>query len=170
MSEITEYTFRTKTGSCVIASDKILLMRENVRGAISQRIMGNSIGPALLIYGLFGLCALGFGVWSFNNGDSLKGTLMCLIGTFFLFNVIVSRNNSATPVIDRSAIHSVKAHPPRPPATRGYFSVKFEENGKIRKRLIMLPGSMENGREEYERAEAIMRASGLLSIDKENSA
>jgi hypothetical protein len=48
--------------------------------------------------------------------------------------------------------------------------VIFEENGKIRKRLILLPGSLENGREEYARAESIMRASGLLTMNKEISA
>jgi hypothetical protein len=170
MGEVTEYTFRTKTGTCVITLDKILLTREKVRGAIVQRIMGNSICRVLLVYGLFGLSAVAIGVWSFTNGDSSEGTIPCLIGTFFRFNVITSRNNSATPVIDRSAIHSIKAHPPHPPATRGYFRVKFEEDGKICKRLIMLPGSMENGREEYARAEAIMHASGLLTMNKEISA
>jgi hypothetical protein len=170
MGEITEHTFRTKTGSCVITPDKILLTRENVRGAMSQHIFGNSIGRALLIYGLFGLSALALGVWSFTNRNYSEATILCLIGTLLLYSVVASRNNSAAPAIDRSAIHSINAHSPHPPATRGYFTVIFEENGKIRKRLILLPGSLENGREEYARAESIMRASGLLTMNKEISA
>jgi hypothetical protein len=170
MGEITEHTFRTKSGTCLITPDKILLTRKNVRGAISKYIFGNSIGRTLFIYGLLGLSALALGVWSFANGNYLEATILCLIGTLFLFDVVTSRNNSATPSIDRSAIHSIKAHLPHPPATRGYFTVMFEENGKLRKRLIMLPGIMENGREEYARAEAIMHASGLLPFNKENSA
>ena len=118
----------------------------------------------LLIYGLLGLAALAFGVWSFVSGAALAGAVLSPIGAFFLWNVIASRNNSARPVIDRLAVRSVEAQPPRPPITRGYFIVKFEENGKMRKRLIVLPGSMDDGGAEYARAEGMMRAAGLLSI------
>jgi hypothetical protein len=170
MGEITENTFRTKTGTCLVTPDKILLTREKVRGAVSQYVFGNSIARTLIIYTLLGLAALAVSIRSYVNGNYSEAIILCLIGIIFLFNVVASRNNSATLVINRSAIHSVKAHMPHPPATRGYFTVMFEENGKIRKRLIMLPGSMENGREEYARAEAIMHASGLLPFAKGNSA
>jgi hypothetical protein len=126
-------------------------------------MVGNSISRALLIFGMLGLAALAFGIWSLTSGSTVAGIFYCLIGAFFLWNVVASRRNSAAPVIDRSTIRNVEAHPPRPPATRGYFAVLFEENGKERKRLIILPGSMENGREVYERAVATMKETGLLS-------
>jgi hypothetical protein len=46
--------------------------------------------------------------------------------------------------------------------SRSYFAVMFRENGKEYKRLIMLPGSMHNGKAEYKLAEAAMRASGVM--------
>jgi hypothetical protein len=96
------------------------------------------------------------------TGRDVWRRMTLLWGTLFVRNVVASRNNSAAAMIKRSAIQTVTAHPPRPPLTRGYFAVFFEEEGRLRKRLIMLPGSMHGGREQYRRAEAIMDAAGLL--------
>ena len=163
MSEIAEHIFRTKTGTCTITPDQIILSREGVRGAAAERTVGNSIGRTLMIYGILGIVALAFGIWSLFSSNAIAGVFLCLLGAFFLWNVIASRNNSAAPIINRSTIRAVESHPPRSPAKRGYFSVLFEEDGKVRKRLIMLPGSMENGRDEYERAVETMKETGLLS-------
>ena len=163
MSEVAKSSFRTKTGICTVTSDRIVLTREGARGALAEMLVGNSIGRILVIYGALGTAALAYGVWSLLRGDAVTGAFFGLIGAFFLWNVVASRGNSAAPVIERAAIRSVEAHPPRRPATRGYFNVWFEEDGKVRKRIIMLPGSLENGSAEYERAEAVMREAGLLT-------
>ena len=125
-------------------------------------MVGNSIRRIRFIYGVLGTAALASGGWSLLGGKAVAGVPLSLIGTLFLWNVIASRKNSATPVIERATIKSVEAHPPRPPATRGYFIVWFEEGGTLRKRIIMLPGCLEAGGAEYERAEAVMRGAGLL--------
>ena len=158
-----EYTFRTKTGTCTITPEQIILTRDGSRGAAAELTVSSSIGRALMIYGVLGGSALIMGLWYLLGDDTPAGVVFSVIGALFLWNVVKSRNNSAVPTIDRSAIRAVEAHPPRPPATRGYFTVLFEEHGKVRKRMIMLPGVMENGQAEYERAEAAMRASGLLT-------
>jgi hypothetical protein len=88
-------------------------------------------------------------------GDYVTGPLFILIG-------IASRNNSASPTIDRSAIRSVEAHAPKPPLTRGYFIRLFDEGGNQRKRMIMLPGSMEGGNKEYQHAKTVLAEAGLL--------
>lgn len=163
MSEPGEYTFRTKTGSCTITPGEIVLTRSGVRGAMAERTIGNSIARPLIIYGILGIAMLAYGILTFSDGDPVGGVLFSLIGGVFIWNVVASRNNSAVPLIKRSAIRSVEAHPPRPPFTRGYFTVFFEDGGAVRKRLIMLPGSMEGGGDEYKRAEAAMREAGLLS-------
>ena len=163
VSNTGDHAFRTKTGTCTITPDQIVWSREGVRGAAAQQTFGNSIGRALLIYGLLGGGALVFGVWRLLRGDTFPGVVFSLIGVFFLWSIFRSRHCSAVPVINRSAIRAVEAHRPRPPLTRGYFVVLFEERGRARKRFIMLPGSWANGGEEYARAEAAMRASGLLS-------
>ena len=162
MSTEGKYTFRTKTGICTITPEQIILTREGARGAADLTV-STSIGRALLIYGLLGGSALIIGLWYLLGGNTRAGVVFGVIGALLLWNVVKSRNNSTAPIIERSAIIAVEAHPPRPPATRGYLTVLFEEHGKVRKRMIMLPGVMENGQAEYERAEAAMRASGLLT-------
>jgi hypothetical protein len=162
MSETPEHSFRTKTGTCTITMARIVLAREGIQGEAAERLFGKSMWRALAIHSLIGVSVLVFGAWSVSEGDYVWGGLCCLFGAIFLWNVIVSRNNSATPAIERSSIRLVEAHPPRPPRTRGYFVVRFAEGGKERKRLIMLPGSASGGSEEYTLACSMMREAGLL--------
>ena len=158
----TDHTFRTKTGQCTITSDQILLSMERVRGAAAGGLFGHSMGRTFLVYGVLGAGMLIEGVRSFLRSEDIAGSFLCLVGVLLFLNIIVSRRNSATPIISRTSIREVSAHPPRPPLTRGYFTVVFIENGKERRRLIMLPGSLQGGRQEYDKAEGAMRSSGLL--------
>lgn len=157
----TGYTFRTKTGLCTITPEQIVLTRTGLRGATAAAVYGSSIGRSLVLYSVVGGGALLWGFWLLARG-SLSGAFLVLIGLFLLWNVFASRSNSAAAAIARAAIQTVEAHPPRPPLTRGYFTVHFLEDGKARQRLIMLPGSMSNGQEEYKQAVAAMHAAGLL--------
>jgi hypothetical protein len=153
-------TFRTKTGTCTITPDEIVLTRLGHR--VSSAVVGNSIIRILAIYGIMGGVLLALGVRVLLHGDTGPGVLLLLWGALVVGNVVVSRNNSAAAMVKRSAIRKVTAHRPRFPLTRGYFTVFFEEEGRLRKRLIMLPGSMHGGGEEYRRAEAMMATVGLL--------
>lgn len=162
MSQGVEHTFRTKTGACTITPDQIVLTRQGTRGAIAQSIFGDSIVHVRLIYGVIGLAWFAVGVWLLLEGHTVVGVFQCVFGIFFLWIITTTRNVSAAPTIDRKAIQTVIPHPPQPPAKRGYFVVWFNENGKVRKRLIILPGSKDNGQEEYKRAERRMRDAGLL--------
>jgi len=162
MSKFDENSFRTKTGTCTITPERIILSREGLRGVAAERIFANSISRGLTFYSVLGVAALIFGIWSMTKYDFVTGSILCLVGLFFVWNVITSRNNSATPVIERSTIRTIDVHPPHPPLTRGYFAVLFLEGNKERKRLIMLPGSLEGGQDEFERAMTVMRKTGLL--------
>lgn len=162
MSQDTEFTFRTKTGACTITPDQIILTRGGARGAVAAAVYGNSIGRSLVLYSLLGGAALLSGLWSISRGSTFSGLIMALIGAFFLWSVYAGRNNSAAGVIPRAAIRRVEAHPPLSLLTRGYFDVFFTEDGKERRRIIALPGSLSDGENEYQRAKAVMRAAGLL--------
>ncbi len=157
-----ERTFRTKTGSCKITRDRILLSRNGVRGAAAKVVHGNAMGRTLVLYGVLGIGSLVFGILAIADGSMITGAMFVVLGAVFVWNVAVSRHNSATPIIEREAIRDVTAHPPRSPATRGYFTVTFEEDGRLRKRLIILPGLLENGSEEFHRAVAMWKDAGFL--------
>ena len=163
MNTSTEYSFATKTGVCLVTQEKITLTRDGIRGEASNLIFGKSISRALVIYTVLGVIALIIGIPSLIDKDYLKGGVLCVLGVFFLWNVIASRNNSAIGVIIRATVHSVEKHPPHHPFTRGYFVVHFMEKGRMDKRLVMLPGSLSGGTREYERACTVMQETGWFS-------
>ncbi len=156
-------TFRTKTGTCTITETEILLTREGVRGGVSQAIYGDSIIRALVVRSVLGIGALAYGASLLASANHFRGSLFCVLGVFCFWNVIVNRKYSAAPVIEHSSIRDVQAHAPRPPMTRGYFTVYFGEQGRERKRLIMLASSVDGGGVEYLRAVTLMQKAGLLS-------
>lgn len=161
MSEI-ENSFRTKTGTCTITENQIILTREGLRGGLAKVMFGVSVDRVLIMYVLIGIILLVSAFMSFVGGSNGMGVFTSVVGVIFLWNAITARNNSASPVIERSTIQSVEAHLPRPPFTRGYFAVQFDDNGKLKKRLIILPGSMQGGSEEFNRAKDLLMQVGLL--------
>ncbi len=163
MSMPTQWHFRTKTGECTITSERIILQRSGLLGAAAKQIHGNDIRRTLAIYALVGILAVVMAAKSLTDGSYLLGGFIGIAGLLLLWSVLSSRYNSGTPVVERSTIKSVVAHPPRPPVARGYFVVTFLENGRERRRLIMLPGSLSGGKEAWKQALVAMRESGLMT-------
>lgn len=152
-----EKTFKTKTGFCHIFPDKIVLTRDGVVGNISKVTVGNNISRILIIYGgiSFGLFYLAFD--RFKSGQITEPIIFGLLGIYLIYGIINSLNNSATPIIYREKIKDVKFKKAIIGLTRSRFEVLFEdENGKLKKRLIMLPGSLTDGQNETNRAFQIL--------------
>jgi hypothetical protein len=86
------------------------------------------------------------------------------VGLYLIFNIFTSLNNSATPTVDRNKIKNVKLKKGIAGLTRSRFEIIFEdENGNTQKRLIMLPGSVVDGKIETEKAIRIMTDEKLLN-------
>lgn len=162
MNSEDEYTFRTKTGICAVSPEKLILTREVTTGKVARILFGKSIRLGLIVYGFIGAIALVFGIWQIIGRHYLGGVFLLLVGIYLYWNVIASWNNSSLNQIERSAVESIDIKPPKPPVTRGYFTINFRHNGKMRKRLIMLPGSMSGGDEEYKKALSVMKETGWL--------
>ncbi len=150
-----EKAFKTKTGFCHLLPDRIVLTRDG--------IVGNSISRTLIIYGAIIIGLFYFGLDAFQNGQTIQSILFGLIVIYLIYGIFNSLNNSATPVIDRERIKDVRFKKGVKGLTRSRFEVMFEdESGKIKKRLIMLPGSMTDGDNEAKKAVEIMKAENLL--------
>jgi len=160
--EVGECSFRTRSGVCIITEKQIILKRKGVLARRADFLYDDSMVRVLVLYAILGVSALAAGVLLLVLGSWAAGTFVCVFGLFLLWNVYFSRNNSANPEIERSSIRSVEAHPPRRLITRGYFTVRFLERGRERKRLIMMPGSISGGTAEYQRALSMMQVAGLL--------
>jgi hypothetical protein len=162
MNSETEYTFRTKTGVCKLSAERLVLTREAKTGKVMRILYGRSIHRGLILYGVFGTIFLLLGVWQIIEEQYISGMLFVLIGIYLFWNVIASWNNSSLNQIERSTVQSVEIQPPKPPLTRGYFKINFTHNGKKRKRLVMMPGVMSGGDEEYQKALSMMKETGWL--------
>ena len=160
MEDLRELKFYTKTGYCIVTSQRIALKRDGVVGRAAQGIYGDSINRPLLIYTVLGLAAISYGIWSIVDHGNFIGGIFILIGAFFLWSVFLGRHNSGTNVIERSSVQFVEPHSPIPFLTRGYFVICFLENGKKLKRIIMLPGSLSGGNTEYKKALVILKEMG----------
>ena len=158
-----EKIFRTKTGFCHILPDKIVLTRDGVIGNVAKVTVGNNIARILLIYGAITVGLFYFGFEAYKTGQMLQPILFGLIGLYLIYGIVSSLNNSATPIIARENIKDVKLKKAIKGLARSRFEVLFEdENGKIKKRLIMLPGSLTDGHNETEKALHLMKEERLL--------
>jgi hypothetical protein len=160
----TEKIFRTKSGFCHILSDKIILSRNGIRGDFSKVVVGNNISRILIIYTILS-CILMYGAYDlYVKGQQFQTMIFGLLGLYLIYGVIRSLNNSATPIIERNKIKNVIFIKAIPGITRARFEILFEdEESKIKKRVILLPGSLQNGSLETELAVKIMKEEKLLS-------
>ena len=159
-----EKTFKTKTGFCHILPDKIVLTRDGIIGNVAKVTVGNNISRILIIYGGLSLGLFYFAFDSYKNGQITQPILFGLLGIYLVYGIVNSINNSATPIIDRQKIKEVKLKKAIIGLTRSRFEVLFEdEQGKIKKRLIMLPGSLTDGQNEKEKAIKIMTDEKLIT-------
>ena len=160
-----ENTFPTKTGFCHILPDSIVLTREGDLGAISEIAVGRRILRTLIIYAVIALAMLYFAFEGYQNGEMLRPILFSLLSGYLIYGIIISRNVSAASEISRDKIKKILFKKGIKGLTRARFEVFFEnENGKIKKRLIMLPGSLSEGEEETSRAIKIMKDENLMRL------
>lgn len=159
-----EKTFKTKTGFCHILPDKIILTRDGIIGNVAKVTVGNNTSRILVIYGGLSAFLLYSAFNNYQNGQIAMPIIFGIIGFYLIYGIITSLNNSATPIIERSKIKDIKLKKALFGLTRSRFEVLFEDdNSKIKKRLIMLPGSMTDGQNETEKAIRIMTEEKLLN-------
>jgi hypothetical protein len=163
VDNVTECSFRTKTGTCTVTPQQIVLARQGFGGSLARLLYGQSILRLRILYGVLGAASLALGVWAFTSDDYVTGVLLSAMALVCLWSLIASRGDSAATTIERNAVTSVDVHEPHPPLTRGYLVVHFLEKGRECQRAIMLPGSTGGGGKEFKKAVSVMREAGLLS-------
>lgn len=152
-----EKVFKTTTGYCHVLPDKIVLTRTGVLGSMAEITVGKNITRPLIIYGI---CSIGLfysSIKGFMEGEIVPGVFFLVVSLLLVFGILRSLHNSGTPVIERSKIKEIEFKKAVHGITRAYFIVHFEnEMGKLKRRLIMLPGSLSGGDEASSKAVQIM--------------
>lgn len=164
-----EKTFRTKTGFCHVLPDKIVLTRNGILGSVAAVTVGNTISRTRVIQGILTLGLFYAAFYSYQNRNLFmfhRPFLFLALAGYLIFNIVRSFKLSATPIIERAQISQVVFHEALRGLIRPYFEVFFEnEKGRIKKRLILLPGSlMDSQRAETEKALQIMKEEGIIKM------
>jgi len=160
---MSEKIFSTKTGYCHISPDRIVLTRNGITGDVVNSSTGSTIKKALIIYLVISAYFFYKGFTLFAQGAIIEAVLYSFMAVFLLIVTINSRNNSAVATIQRDSIVRVSFKKAIPLITRSYFEVFFkDETGAVKKRLIMLAGSLSDGKSEAENALKIIKEEGLI--------
>ena len=158
-----EKKFRTKTGFCHVTEDQIILTRNGIIGSVSKTVVGNNIARMLIIYGVVSVGLFYFAYDSFLNDKMIEAVFFGLLASYLVYGSIGSLHNSAAPIINRNDIQAVRFIKGIPGLTRSRFEIDFNDQGKPKKRLILLPRSLSGGQEVSQEAIQIMRSENLLS-------
>ena len=160
----TEKTFRTKFGFCHIIPDRIVLTNDGNVENVNDTPDGTILVKLMTVYGIMAVVFIYFAYDNYIEGQMFFSVLFGAAALYLIYGIAVSTNNSAASVIRRSMIKKVSFKKAIPFVTRSRFEVLFENSeGKIKKRLIMLPGSLTGGDRETEKALKIMKDENLLA-------
>jgi len=167
METTAEKVFKTKTGYCHILPDKIILTRDGVIGNIANVTVGKGMTRILVIYGALALWMFYTAYHESQAEQYFQFAFSIFLGLFLIYGITRSLNNSATPMILRNKIRNIKFIKGIEGITRSRFEVFFEdERGKVKRRMIMLPGSMTGGQAATESAIKIMTEENLIDYSK----
>ncbi len=160
-----ENIFKTKSGFCHVLPDKIVLTRNGVVGNLSKTVNGNGIFRILVLYSLISIYLLYSSYSKFQKNEIVSAILYFGLATFLIYGIIKSKNNSATSIIERSKIKDIKFINGNKGVTRSRFEILFEdEKGQIKKRSILLPGSLSDGESEAKKAIVMMKNENLIVV------
>lgn len=158
-------TFRTKTGFCHVLPDQLLFTKSNLP---DKRLVKNTSWQIIVsqVARVVFILLIGLLSWAeFRNGNFGMGLLMALAVVFFLFMLQQSWNDSSTSVIASNRIQHIRLRETSGLGKRSYFEVYFaNENDKRKRRLILMPGTLDDGEVETERAISIFRSAGLMLL------
>ncbi|GGH81948.1 hypothetical protein HNQ91_005682 [Filimonas zeae] len=156
---VNDLTFKTKTGYCHILPDKIVLTRTGIIGDMATLTFGQNTSRILLIYSALCVGLLYAAFNAIQNDVYGPALIFICIASFLVYGIIRTTNHSATPVILIDNIKRIQFKNAGNGITRAYFTIHFaDENGKIRKRLIAMPGAIYSDEDATENALAIMKS------------
>jgi len=166
-------SFQTKSGTCSITDEDIVLVRTGIRGAIGNILFGHSIMRIRIILGgasIYFLATALYPLLATNKKPDVLLFLFLLLLAFVFFRALLrTRGLSVNPILKRSAITEITCFPPVSGFRRGAFIVHFKENGEPVHRYIIMPGLAQNGAAIWARANEIMKAENLITESEDIS-
>lgn len=160
-----KFTFKTKTGICRITEEEITLERTGIRGNIALRAIGSYISKIRFIFVSCVILLILYKLNLFISKEYLYGygSVVFLYSIYLILTSLKNTNSSATRIIKRSAIKKVESYKPIQLLKRGHFKITTNENSVEKNIIIILPGSLDKGSNEFKKALRIMKETGIIS-------
>jgi hypothetical protein len=159
-----EQKFRTKTGYCHILPDKIVFSRTGEIGNLADIVVKEHTSRILIMYGVIAVGLLFSAYTNYVTGNMPLTIVFGGIGLMLVNGIVRSINFSGTPLINRSDIQNVLFKKGIWGISRARFEVIFKDSkGNLRKRLILLPGTISVDEETITKATKIMVDTGVMN-------
>lgn len=154
-------TFRTKTGVCRVSPDKLVLERTGVRGQAAQTLHGDSKTRTWLVY-LVIVAVMAHTAWSaLRAGDTALASVWAALAGWIVVSLARTRDFSMVNELSRTRMERVEFVRGIAGLTRDRVVVHFRDDaGKQARRFIIMPGALQQGRGELERARAALQNQG----------
>jgi len=153
--------FTTKTGRCYATPDHLLLLNGDETTPIEGKAADQRMHRFYIIYSIIAISLLVISTINFLNGLVLFSVACGSIALLLLYQILSAYKFSATGILPREAIAKIEFKKGAKGATRSRFVVHFTNaNGKRLKRMILLPGILNNGSEATAHALYTMRRAG----------
>ena len=153
--------FRTKNGYCFLLSDRLIMGRTNTIDPSKV----NSKDPIKSIIGIYLLLSIGlfyYANFEYQRHSNINAILYLCLGLYLSIGALYSLRYSAVSMIEYKNIKSIRIRRSIPGLLRNRFVVSFENaEGKLNKRLILMPGTLGKGEAETELAEAAFERVGF---------
>lgn len=158
-------TFMTNPGYCHILDNQIVFAEQEKIQSFTKINSKNSINNVRIKYALLSVLNFIFAFINLKNEQLSDTIFFACLGLVFLTFILFSINKSTTNLIKRNKIKTII----HKKSILGLFGSRFiiffeDEMGKIKKRLILLPGFYNNGNKETKKALEIMRREKLINF------
>ncbi len=153
-------SFRTKTGHATVTREQIVIERTGPRGRAANMLQGNSKSRTLLIYGILFAMLVWSGWSSWNHGSTVAAVLFWAYGGWIAYALTKARNFTMSPIMERAATSRIEGIRGLKGATRDRIVVSLSEGGREVRRFILMPGALQNGAGELDRALALLSEQG----------
>jgi len=155
--------FRTKSGFCRVERDRLRLERTGVRGGAAQALHGDSKARTWLVY-----CAVVAGsayvCWSeLQAGNMTVAMVFAALVGWLVLSLARARDFSMANEVLRSRTDRIELIRGVVGLTRDRVVLHFRDDaGKLARRFILLPGLLQRGQGEFERARVVLERQGWL--------
>jgi hypothetical protein len=147
--------FIIQGGFCHVTADQIILTRDEFIGNVLKETDDSNVIRNLIIT-IAVILGIVYFVYQYTKGNKIATLVFGLMGLYLIYGAIKTRNYSGASVIDRKEIKCVSFNSGIPGWTRPSIVIKFNDNGQLKTRVIVLHMSYPGGVNHIDLAEQLM--------------